>query len=97
MKKPYATMRFVTVTDEHLRQPGTFVNSKPKAPPFDFAQGRLSRKGREKWGTRHPEEEKLLDDCRILVRTFDYVVKAGQSARRKGVTGRRLGPFQGEK
>jgi hypothetical protein len=23
-----------------------------KAPPFDFAQGRLSRKGREKWGTR---------------------------------------------
>jgi|SRR5580700_60449 hypothetical protein len=25
---------------------------KSKAPPFDFAQGRLSRKGREKWGTR---------------------------------------------
>jgi hypothetical protein len=22
----------------------------PKAPPFDFAQGRLSRKRREKWG-----------------------------------------------
>src|ERR1700691_2132198 len=22
-----------------------------KSPPFDFAQGRLSRKGREKWGT----------------------------------------------
>jgi len=24
---------------------------KLKAPPFDFAQGRLSREGREKWGT----------------------------------------------
>src|SRR5271168_3857658 len=28
------------------------VSLQAKASPFDFAQGRLSRKGREKWGTR---------------------------------------------
>jgi hypothetical protein len=28
------------------------INPDGKAPPFDFAQGRVSRKKREKWGTR---------------------------------------------
>jgi hypothetical protein len=30
---------------------GLMVGYQPKAPPFDFAQGRLSRNEREKWGT----------------------------------------------
>ncbi len=29
-----------------------WIEEKSKSPPFDFAQGRLSRKEREKWGTR---------------------------------------------
>jgi hypothetical protein len=28
--------------------------AKSKSPPFGFAQGRLSRQGREEWGTRQP-------------------------------------------
>jgi hypothetical protein len=30
----------------------TWNGTDEKSPPFDFAQGRLSRKEREKWGTR---------------------------------------------
>jgi hypothetical protein len=33
-----------------------------KAPPFDFAQGRLSRKERENWGTR-PDAESEKKGC----------------------------------
>src|ERR1700739_4136975 len=79
MKKPYATMRVASVTDKHLHQPGTFVNSKQKP---HFSQ-RTREMGHPAPGTRHPastEEEKLLDDCRILVRTFDYVVKGRATA-----------------
>jgi hypothetical protein len=39
----------MSVTDEH------WLGLEPaqvKAPPFDFAQGRFSRKEREKWSTR---------------------------------------------
>src|SRR5271154_1778711 len=48
-----STARRSKATDKSVRP--TRAESKPqksKAPPFDFAQGRLSRKGREKWGTR---------------------------------------------
>jgi tRNA U34 5-methylaminomethyl-2-thiouridine-forming methyltransferase MnmC len=34
------------------RLTATSAHSQRKAPLLDFAQGRLSRKGREKWGTR---------------------------------------------
>jgi|HubBroStandDraft_2_1064218.scaffolds.fasta_scaffold17396_2 hypothetical protein len=50
-----ALRRFlIPPTDEHWRKPGLIVSCKSKAPPFDFAQGRLSRKEREKWGTQGP-------------------------------------------
>jgi hypothetical protein len=34
-----------------LFQQSTLEGAASKLSPFDFAQGRLSRKGREKWGT----------------------------------------------
>jgi hypothetical protein len=41
-----------------------------KAPPFDFAQGRLSRKVHEKWGTRG----------RVRSRAAEYAVEADRGA-----------------
>ena len=54
----------------------------PKAPPFDLAQGRLSRKEREKWPTRR-KKKKFLDGLSNSGPPFDYMVKAGQPARKK--------------
>jgi hypothetical protein len=34
------------------RVQGGFNKVERKSLPFDFAQGRLSRRGREKWGTQ---------------------------------------------
>ncbi len=39
---------------------------KSKSPPFGFAQGRLSRKGREKCGTRLQNFLASLLDCRAV-------------------------------
>jgi len=62
---------------------------KPKAPPFDFAQGRLSRKEREKWGTLPfgRKKKNFLDDLSNSVRLFDYVVRPGNRPARKWFPG----------
>src|SRR5208282_1229864 len=46
---------------------------------------------------KHPRIKISWTICRIPVRPFDYIVKAGQPARRNAVTGRRLGPLSGGK
>jgi hypothetical protein len=59
----------------------------------------ISRKEREKWGTQPfwAEKKNSLDDLSNSCRPFDYVVKAGQPARRNAVTGKRLARSKEEK
>src|SRR5579863_7960286 len=48
-----------------------------KAPPFDFAQGRLSRKRREKWGTRRKGwATRRLVHLKVSLEVAGYAVAA---------------------
>ncbi len=54
-----------------FREAGGKTSGSGKAPPFDSAQGRLSRKEREKWGTPHatPTHRKQRDEWGTRRRT----------------------------
>jgi hypothetical protein len=79
MKKPYTPFEMMSVTDEHWPEPG-YRELKVKNP--------TSRNEREKWGTQRARKL-FLDDLSNPVRPFDYIVKAGQTARPNAVRRRR--------